>query len=661
LPPFTNTIFFSQETQNSNPKFIRSTLTSIPDDPSILIQSNLQLSLIIQPFSELYNQENEVVKVETEEGIFRCKRCSSYINSKYKIEYNKLNRKVCICNLCGSQNELDQGNPLTKQEYFTNTESSPELNIPTVDFFAPKNLQHQNKFEPHYIFMIDISNFSKELGFCSYIINSIQSSLDSIHNAENSYVGFGLFDSKSIKFLWYDRSDVKIAIVPDITRPFCPLPRNKIFLNVINQREEIDKIIERINLLLGEEIKKGIPPGSCSGASISAGIQSLYGNGGRVIIFNANSCVEGFGSSKIKDEKNISNPDYEKKLYNLQHQNFQDLITKCGIERIAVDIFSFANPQFDFVTMSQISIHTGGKASHYSINSKDEKDLNKKFEKIHYDLARILTRPNYYDVKFMIRYGVLFEVNEIIGQFGKKLGTGFTIPSFDPDQNFIYNLRYNERLKDPLVNFQVVCMYVDNFNHKYLRVFNLSLQVEKDISKIYLNVDVDSMTRAIINKELLQFYNPNIDKLSIKQNLITKIINILLFYRKKCSEKSPPQQLILPASVKFIPLFINSLFKKSLLRKNKDKISSNDIFSEVIKFMREPTKNIIKYLNPKFYRIDDILEDQSYKIEKEENSILINIGNPDENNGVITTPYSLPLSLDYIDFDCKYILLNKYF
>lgn len=500
--------------------------------------------------------------------------------------------------------------------------------------------------------MIDISNFSKEFGFCSYILNSIQSSLESIHNAENSYVGFGIFDSKSIKFIWFDRSDVKIAVVPDINRPFCPLPRNKLFLNVINQREEIDKVIERINLIIGEEIKK-CPPGNCVGASISAGIQSLYGNGGRVIIFNANSCIEGFGSSKIKDEKNLTNPDLEKKLYNPQHQNYQELINRCGIERIAVDIISFANPQFDFVTMSQISIHTGGRACHYSINSKDEKDINKKFEKIHYDLARILTRPNYYDVKFMIRYGILFDVNEIIGQFGKKQGTGFTIPSFDPDQSFIYNLRYTERLKDPLVNFQIVCMYIDNFNNKYLRVFNLSLQVEKDISKIYLNIDVDSMTRSIINKEFLQFYNSNIDKLSIKQNLITKIINMLLYYRKKCSEKSPPQQLILPASVKFIPLFINSLFKKSLLRKIKEKINSNDIYSELIKFMREPTKNIIKYLNPKFYRIDDILEDQSYKFDKDDSSILINIGTQDEKTGAIITPYSNPLSLDYIDFDCK--------
>jgi hypothetical protein len=128
---------------------------------------------------------------------------------------------------------------------------------------------------------------------------------------------------------------------------------------------------------------------------------------------------------------------------------------------------------------------------------------------------------------------------------------------------------------------------------------------------------------------------------------------MLLYYRKKCSEKSPPQQLILPASVKYIPLFINSLFKKSLLRKLKEKINSNDIYSELIKFMREPTKNIIKNLNPKFYRIDDILEDQSYKIDKDDSTLLINIGTLDEKNGVIITPYSNPLSLDYIDFDCK--------
>jgi len=121
-----------------------------------------------------------------------------------------------------------------------------------------------------------------------------------------------------------DKTDeVKVAIVPDVLRPFCPLPKNKLFMNAINRKEDIEKIIEKIGVIISEtQPQKNNIPGSVSGAAIYAGMQSLKGNGGRVILFTSNSCINGFGSSRPRDDRLLANPDKEKVLYSPQVRIF---------------------------------------------------------------------------------------------------------------------------------------------------------------------------------------------------------------------------------------------------------------------------------------------------------------------------------------------------
>ena len=48
--------------------------------------------------------------------------------------------------------------------------------------------------------MIDISESSYQLGLPFYVINSIQNNLNLIHNSNNSYIAFALYDISKIYF-----------------------------------------------------------------------------------------------------------------------------------------------------------------------------------------------------------------------------------------------------------------------------------------------------------------------------------------------------------------------------------------------------------------------------------------------------------------------------
>lgn len=136
--------------------------------------------MYFQPFAELIPGEKPIPKIEVQEQIFRCKFCAGYINNKFEIKFNKSNKRIITCNLCQNENELDPSKPGVKSEYFNSNPSDVlELTVPTVDFNAPPNLKHTVGFQPHYIFLIDISRLAKEISFATYVSKFIKSALGS--------------------------------------------------------------------------------------------------------------------------------------------------------------------------------------------------------------------------------------------------------------------------------------------------------------------------------------------------------------------------------------------------------------------------------------------------------------------------------------------------
>lgn len=232
-PPHSTTFYSVKETQNSSCRFIRPTLNSIPISQSLLNETNLLFGICVQPFAEIPEYEASIPKVESGNNIFRCRQCNSYINNKYNISFSAQNKQVAICNLCQYENELDINKPGIKSDYLNSDYSNcPELTKPTVDFIAPTNFKASKIFVPHYLFMIDISETSFQLGLPSYVINSIQSNLESVHNKENSYIGFGLYDQKNIYYFYIEKDNPRLTIMGDIINPFCPVSLKKLFLKL---------------------------------------------------------------------------------------------------------------------------------------------------------------------------------------------------------------------------------------------------------------------------------------------------------------------------------------------------------------------------------------------------------------------------------------------
>ena len=657
-PPHTTSFYSVKETQNSSCRFIRSTLNSVPISQSLLNETSLLFGLCIQPFAEIPDYEENIPTVQTGNTIFRCKQCKSYINNKYTISYSAQNKQIAICNLCHYENEFNNEIPGIKSEYFNSDYSNcPELIRPTIDFIAPSNFKSSKSFTPHYLIMIDIAENSYQMGLPSYVLNSIQTNLDSFDNVENSYVAFALYDHKNIYYFYAEKDDIRLTIMGDMNDPFCPLSMKKLYLNVNEKKEQIEALIEKINNFIEQRNINSVSTrgkrqiSTITGAAIKSGVESLLENGGRLMIFTPNPCQHGFAACATRDtfdkekEPQKSNPFYP------QHEKLVEIAEKAANNRIVVDQFIFMSTSYDLSTFSLISNLTGGHVEYYNY-SMNPITVKAMFEKLHYDLTRILTRPNYYDCKFMLRFSIGIDCVEILGPFNKKLGEAFQLGGCDPDYCYYYNMRINENFKPgQKVDIQLVVLYDNNYSQRYLRIFNTSLEMTDEISKIFNNSEVDANTKAMIYKEISLIFRTDFN--NVRKNLEDKIINSFKYYRVKEKSGTASNQLILPVSIRYLPLYIDSFLKTGILSNQNKPDMINQIIYIMNKLLREPIYSTTKFLYPKFY-IDNIEKEQTninnIKIE--------NIGLVNEKYNIIQKPLLLRLSKDVIDFDCAYLIDN---
>ena len=661
LPPYSNSFYFVKETQNSSCNYIRPTFNKVPTSQSFLDETGLSFGLCVQPFFD-DSLSSQIPKVKIVENIFRCKKCHSYINNKYNITYSKFNKQIAICNLCHNENEFNINVEGVKDEYLNNNNiSCLELINPTIDFIVPKKFESKKKFIPHYLFMIDISETSYQLGFAIHVLNSIKENLYLIHNSENSFIAFALYDSKKIYYFYFERDDIRLNIMGDIQDPFCPISLKKLYIKIGDNKQKINLLFEKIYFFI-EEKNKNIKGNinlvnkqisTITGCAIKSGVDSLLENGGRVMIFTCNPCFHGFGSTINKENNSKKNEKDSEKINPFLPKNnlFIEIGEKALKNKIVIDQFIFMTELYDISTFSVASNLSGGQIFFYHWD-KDIDLSHSLFEKLYYDINRIFTRPNYYNCKFMLRYSKGIECNEILGPFNKKFGEAFELGGCDPDYCYYYNLRITETFKKgDSIDIQLAVLFEDNYSNTYIRVFNYTFNISNEVSQIYGFMDVDAITKSIIYKSLSLIYNLKIQ--DIINFIEDKIINSFKYYRLKEKKDSRLDQLILPLGIQYLPLYINSFLKLGIFSDNIESNRINQILYITYRLLREPVFLTIKFLYPKFYAIHDVLYEQ-YDMNNEEH-IVYDIGLINEKYNIIQKPLWLRLSKDIIDFDRAYL------
>jgi protein transport protein SEC24 len=189
------------------------------------------------------------------------------------------------------------------------------------------------------------------------------------------------------------------------------------------------------------------------------------------------------------------------------------------------------------------------------------------------DLSRFLLKPFVFDAILRVRAGSSLQTAEYFGNCS-------TLNQTD-DQSIAVTFMYDGKLpENEPVTFQCAILHTTSSGERRIRVHNLSLAVSSLIVNVFRMADLDALLQYSCKKAVSQIRTVPLN--TLVNHFHIKSAQALGSYRKFCANTMPPGQLVLPESLKLLPIFCLAFSKSSAFS------SSTSSWSQSLTFRCNP-------------------------------------------------------------------------
>uniref|UniRef100_A0AC35G9H3 Uncharacterized protein n=1 Tax=Panagrolaimus sp. PS1159 TaxID=55785 RepID=A0AC35G9H3_9BILA len=559
-PPLVSTEFIANDYGNSNPKFMRSSLYSVPATQEFTKQSKIPFCISITPFAKLIPGEIEPPVVDLGElGPVRCQRCKAYMCPF--MEFIDGGRKF-RCPFCQASSQVEE-------TYFahldhtgrrTDIQHRQELYLGSYEFVATK-LYCKNGIppkQPAFIFFLDVSYNAIKSGLVNLFCMQLPLLLKNLpkdYNQERSTmrIGFATYDQTIHFYNLSNPYQAEQIIVNDISDVFVPFVEG-FLVNFFDAEEAIKHCLEQVRTCFADtRITE-----TMLGPVIQAGMDALRSAdiAGKIFIFHTTiPTLEAPGKLKNREDRKVLGSEKEK----VQLLPGTEFYTKLGEECIkigcAVDIFLFPNSYVDIASIAPVSNISGGSVYKYQYF-----DAQRDSQRFLGDLQRSISRNIVFDAMMRVRTSTGIRPTGFYGHFFMQNTTDIEFGAIDVDKNVIVECKYDDKLNEATpAFFQAAVLFTSCGGQRRLRIHNISLQVSNDYNVIYRFADQDTIVTYLLKQAAKAIYEKSAKE--IREELIERGAQMLAIYRESCSQQSPHTQLVLPECLKLLPLYLNCIVR----------------------------------------------------------------------------------------------------
>ncbi|CAF3667529.1 unnamed protein product [Rotaria sp. Silwood1] len=460
---------------------------------------------------------------------------------------------------------------------------------------------------PAFIFMIDVSYSSVRSGLVEYICHILKTELlnylpkDKTAETSNIRVGFATFD-KQIHFYNIKNTlgQPQMMIVSDLEDIFVPLLDG--FLSTPEEsRGVINSLLDQIpqNFANSQETETILAP------VIQSGIQALKeaNCAGKIYIFSTTLPISvAPGKLTNRDDKKLLGTDKEKTLLAPVNNIYTKLGEECAQHGCAVDLFVFPNNYLDLATIGEVCRVSGGqiyKFNYFSIENDGERLLD--------ELKRNFQRTTVFDALMRVRTSAGIRPIDFLGNFYMTNATEMIFGSIDSDKSVCVELKHDDKLPvESNTYIQAALLYTSISGQRRLRILTLALTVTSAYTTLYPACDLDTIMNYI-TKVAIRSITVSTPK-SIRDSIITQAANMLACYRKNCAQSTTAGQLILPETLKLLPVYVTSLIKCDALTGTQT-VTTDDRNLLMHRLMSMGIKGTFAYLYPRVYALHNLEED----------------------------------------------------
>jgi protein transport protein SEC24 len=478
-------------------------------------------------------------------------------------------------------------------------------------------------------------------------INTIRSNLQHLVNSTpGALVSIITFDD-TVHFYRFDPQDIQFpdqVCMPDVDDPFIPLAPHELLKPLSQFYAQIDGLLDRILSLYSMPTREH----SCGGAALANSIELLEECGGQVLYFSGQVPTLGVGAftsnqlsyrnTNMSDIESTRSPFYKQLAERCSPSSSSSSFSSSSSERrgVCVDVFCSAtsNGTTDASNLSLVTTKSGGHLYQYSLapNSIDLQQLS-------CDVWRVLTRFTARNCKAKIRASKGLEVAELFAPWGKNrdlYGGGFNVPALSADSNFIFTFTHMDQIHSKKAYVQFACLYTNAVGQGVIRVQTLGVPVANSISNMFRHTDVDVVTSLLMRQAALKMLRGQGHP---RQSLVTSCVNMLLSYRTNCATTTAAGQLILPESLKMLPLFALTMLKMPALRTGTVKFDIR--VASLVKMLAMQLPHSVTEMYPRIYSI---------------NPLPLNSGKPTGVENHFHLPTNISCSADKLEPDGAYLV-----
>lgn len=464
--------------------------------------------------------------------------------------------------------------------------------------------------DPHYIFALDVSKQAFQSGAIQSALDSIRCCLVDLYRASQqpclSHNFFGsrffcliLFFTTAQDFAYHLALRVKLGIVTygssvqfwrlrqagallaqpqllvmaDLNDPFLPCPPGDLCVSLFNAQEltalsqgQTDvhasgyhALIACLDLIQSQLTRPDEDDKLAFGAVVSACAECLSETGGKILGVMSSLPSVGCGNLQPREKNELYFSEQEKSLYAPQTQYYVQLGSSLASKRITVDLFVCANAYCDLASLSALCDKSGGQIFHYPGFTSRQDGVT-----LQHDLTRDVLRPTVYDCLMTIRCSQGLKVVEVLGSFFRRAHLEFEMPTLDCDKSFGVRFEHDGTLTNEAC-IQVAVLHTHISGQRRIRVHTLSVPLAMNLPDLYRGIDLDSVINLSLKQAVEQLYTNVFYPDQLQQSLVTSCIETLHIYRKFCATSSSAGQLILPESLRLLPLYTLGFIKHPLL------------------------------------------------------------------------------------------------
>ena len=537
-PP--NAFFTVKEQGVSNPRFLRMSCPQIALEDSAQKNIGLPVGAVWQPLADQEPGDDPVPMISRPP--FRCTRCFAYVNPHFR--FVEGGRKV-VCNICG----LVQESP---EDYFADRTGKSELYSGTYEFPAPPEYSVKPPMEPMFFFCLDVSEYSLHLGLPQQVISSVKGILDYIPAQERTRVGLMTYDTKMHFYRISEIGELTEIVVTDINDPFVPDPIESLTFNVSEDREKLDNVLDKLADWTYPQPSKQI----ISAGAVVEAFKNYFmkGRGGRLIVFSTQLGTVGKHQLPMRNDPKAYNTDKEKLMYQSRPE-YTTLGQECVNEDLCVDVFVCASSYVDVASLGSMCSQTGGDLYLYPGFT-----LGADAERLHYQLVRILTRVQGFQVVMRARVSNGLAVETYLGKYRRRGPIEMEASCVDSDKSIAIVLKHDEKLQpDTHVYLQCVILYTNQFGQKMLRIFNGIMLATSYIGNVIKSGDSDCLANLISKNYGSMILEQSLS--AIREAWHSAMIKLLYSHRNTIDERNDFSKILVPESLKLLPLYCNTSMK----------------------------------------------------------------------------------------------------